>query len=109
MPQDKADITDAGPRLKAMNDALEEIDRLRKREAELLAAGDRLESQLCEAARERDRLRPTDAERYAVLSGLRSLERQLWSDRENLGGEYRDLQRDAARIRGFLQRVGGGE
>ena len=53
----KSGITDAGPRLRAMNDALEEIDRLRKREAELLAAGDRLESQLCEAARERDRLR----------------------------------------------------
>lgn len=61
-----SDITDAGPRLTAMNDALEEIDRLRKRETELLAAGDRLESQLCEAARERDRLRLTDAEREAI-------------------------------------------
>ena len=90
------DITDAGPRLKAMNDALEENDRLRAEIARLQASIASLAAQ---------RLRLTDAERYAIIAGLRCLERQLWADPENLGGDYRDMERDAATLRGLLNRL----
>lgn len=71
-----SDITDA---LTGFDQMRAEIDRLRKREAELLAAGDRLESQLCEAARERDRLRLTDEEREAVETAANHLDGGGWS------------------------------
>ena len=52
----------------------------------------------------------TDAERYAAMAGLRSLERALYADPENLSGEYRDMQQDAATLRGLLERhAKGGE
>ena len=57
------------------------------------------------AADEIERLLLTDRERYAVMAGLRSLERTLYADPENLGGEHRDMQRDAATLRGLLERT----
>lgn len=63
--------------------------------------------ELIDARAEIARLRLTDAERYSVMAGLRSLERELYSDPENLGGEYRDMQRWAATLRGLLARMSG--
>jgi hypothetical protein len=56
-------------------------------------------------ADEIERLRLTDRERYAAAAALRSLERTLYADPENLGGEHRDMQRDAAILRGLLERT----
>ena len=64
----------------------------------------RLQAEIERLLAEIERLRLTDAERYAVTAGLRSLERAVWADPENLGGEYRDIQRDAATLRGLLER-----
>lgn len=61
---------------------------------------------LAELIEEVERLRLTASERYAIIAGLRCLERQLWADPENLGGDYRDMQRDAATLRGLLERTG---
>lgn len=46
--------------------AANEIARLRQKEADMLAAGDRLEGQLFSVAKQRDILRLTDEERKAV-------------------------------------------
>ena len=68
-------------------------------------AGDVVQWAIDEIARLRQWGRLTDAERCAVMAGLRSLERTLWADPENLGGYYRDIQRDAATLRGLLKRT----
>lgn len=46
--------------------AAAEIARLRQKEADMLAAGDRLEGQLFSVAKQRDALRLTDEEREAL-------------------------------------------
>ena len=72
------------------------LAHLRSEIKRLLEAGDRLESQMIAACRERDRLRLTDAEREAVrfLGELCRL------------GERADL---AATLSGLLERLGGGK
>lgn len=50
------------------------LAHLRSEVARLLEAGDRLESQMVAACRERDRLRLTDAERVAILWAIATLE-----------------------------------
>jgi len=64
----------------------------------MLAAGDRLESQLCEVARERDSLRLTDAEREAMEFALDRLRGTL---RGNEECDHADT------LRGLLERLGG--
>ena len=101
-----SDNTDAGPRLKSIDDALQEIDRLRKREAEMLTAGDRLESQLFEAARERDRLRLTDDERMLIESAADDWHENAKRWRDNDGSVADESERNAATLRGLLERTG---
>ena len=81
-----------------MEQAADEIELLR-------GYRDEAESEASIASLAVERLRLTDAERYAIIAGLRCLERQLWADPENLGGDYRDMQRDAATLRGLLDRL----
>ena len=75
-----ADITDAGPRLKAMNDALEGYDQMR---AEI------------------ERLRLTDAEREAIQAAA-----VVMDARNRVGGPvmFRGPER-ATTLRGLLERV----
>lgn len=66
-----------------------------------------MQAEIASLHAEIERLRFTDAEREAVMAGLRSLERTLYADPDNLGGKYRDMRQDAATLRGLLERLGG--
>ena len=86
-----ADITDAGPRLRAMNDRLEE----------LRAAADKADA---EYRAEIARLRLTAAEREAV----RFCTTASLPETEKLSGVAGELcRRHAATLRNLLERLGG--
>ena len=80
------------------------LAHLRSEVERLLEAGDRLESQMIAACRERDRLRLTDADRVAVMWALATLETEAED-----AGEAADAGQNAeaaATLRGLLERHG---
>ena len=95
-----ADITDAGPRLKAMNERLEELRTAADRaDEEYRAEIERLKSRLrfCDAViRSGDVAALTDNEREAVENCICASER--------IGDDWSDKQ--AATLRGLLERLG---
>ena len=67
-----------------------------------------IEAKNAEIARltaEVERHRMTEEEREAMFSGQRSIQRVLYADKDNLGGEHRDMKRDVSLIAGYLART----
>ena len=100
MPTDKADITDAGPRLKAMNDALEASDRLQAEIARLQAENELLRGYRDEAEAEASiaslaaqSLRLTDAERWLL---------EMLADHPVT---HQIMPHEVATLRGLLERL----
>lgn len=86
-----------GEPIALLDEAADEIVRLRKKETECLAAGDLLESQLFSVAKQRDALRLTDEEWEAV---------DYFAVIHAVDGE--PLCNHAVTLRGLLERLGGG-
>jgi hypothetical protein len=99
-----------GDPLALLDEAADEIKRLRQEKVEMLAAGDRLEGQLFSVAKQRDALRLTDAEREAicrVYDLLCDRSRELQS--ATRFDEARQLWQWAKKLQGLWERTGGGE
>ena len=95
------DITDAGPRLKAMNDRLEELRT---------AADQADEEYRAEIERLKSRLRFCDAViRSGDVAALTDAERRAVADAADRYGEITpESAKTAATLRGLLARLGGG-
>ena len=88
------------PERERVADAEQEVVRLRKKETELLAAGDLLESQLFSVAKHRDALRLTAAEREAVQRARDSIASTMPYESVQSAADWKAL-------RGLLKRMGG--
>ena len=94
-----------GEPIALLDEAADEIVRLRKKETELLAAGDLLESQLFSVAKQRDAVRLTDAEREAIERLCEATHELIADDKRADGCHWKDDLAAVAVARGLLERL----